>query len=253
MLKFRPGWLRALLSMVCVVSTLALPAVAFADWRDWLNTLTNDDDAVAGVAAELAESDIADGLREALGNGVRTAVNELGRKDGFLANADVRIPVPKHLQTIESGLRGIGQDGIADQFVSSMNRAAEGAVPHAADVFANAISTMSIDDARGILKGEPTAATDYLRRSSHGELEQRFRPLVEQAMAQVGVTHSYQSLLQAAGPLSAMIDTDKLDLSRYVTDEALSGLYTVIAEQEKQIRANPAARTTDLLKKVFGN
>ena len=100
MLEFRPGWLRALLSMVCVVSTLALPAVAFADWRDWLNTLTNDDDAVAGVAAELAESDIADGLCEALGNGVRTAVNELDRKDGFLANADVRIPVPKHLQTI---------------------------------------------------------------------------------------------------------------------------------------------------------
>lgn len=232
-----------------VVALVVLPA-AHADWRDWLDVLKSEE--AAPAVASLADSEIADGLRAALGQGVQRAVESLGSPDGFLANADVRIPVPGHLELVEKGLRSIGKDAIADQFVTSMNRAAERAVPEAASVFAGAISQMSIEDARGILNGGDRAATEFLKRSSNDELEGRFRPIVDAAMQQVGVTRDYQELLDKAGPVSALVDTDKLNLSGYVTDGALAGVYHMIGAEEQKIRENPAARTTDLLKKVFG-
>ena len=227
-------------------------APAQADWRDWLNAVTGSEE-TAQIASTLSESEIADGLKAALGQGVQNAVNRLGREGGFLADQALRIPVPEHLRAVESALRQVGQGEIADQFVGSLNHAAEQAVPAAAEVFSRAVSEMTIDDARQILDGSDTAATEYLRRSSGDELKQRFVPLVDDAVGEVGVTRNYQQLLDKAGPVAAFIDRDKLDLRNYVADEALDGLFTVIGEEEQKIRANPAARTTDLLKRVFGS
>lgn len=226
---------------------------AGADWKSWLKTLTADENTTAAVTSALSDSEIADGLRAALGKGVKNAVSQLGREDGFLANAKVRIPVPEHLKLVESGLRKIGKEEVADQFVNNLNRAAERAVPEAADVFAGAISKMTIDDARGILNGGDTAATEFLKRSSNDELKGRFAPIVDTAVRHAGATRSYQELLDKAGPAARFVDTEKLDLTNYVTDRALDGLYQVIGAEEAKIRANPAARTTDLLKKVFGS
>ncbi|MCB1747878.1 MAG: DUF4197 domain-containing protein [Gammaproteobacteria bacterium] len=238
-------------SAVIVALTLCwVVPCAQADWTTRLKDLLGSDSAAPAVDA-LSQSEVADGLRAALGQGVRNAVAELGREDGFLANADLRIPVPKHLRTLERGLRAIGKDDVADAFVTSLNRAAERAVPATGEVLADAVSKMSIEDARGILNGGDTAATDYLRRTSHADLQDRVRPLVDDAVRQAGVTARYQALLDRAGPAAQLVDTDKLDLSRYVTDRALDGLYSAIGAEEQRIRANPAARTTELLRKVF--
>ncbi len=239
------------LSGLALVLALATTPAA-ADWRAWLKDIAGSEE-TAAVASQLSQSEIADGLRAALDKGVRNAVSELGRPDGFLANSAVRIPVPKHLSMVESGLRTLGQDALADQFVTSLNRAAERAVPEAAGVFAGAISKITLDDARGILDGGPTAATDYLRRSSGAELAERFSPIVDGAIREAGVTARYQDMLDKAGPVAALIDRDQLDLGNYVTDRTLDGLFTVIGQEEQRIRANPAARTSDLLKKVFGS
>ncbi len=236
---------------VCVLF-LSNVAMVSADWKAWLNKLTTDESSQAAVANVLSEGEIADGLRAALSKGVGNAVKQLGSEGGFLSNAAVRIPVPEHLQLVESGLRKIGKGDIADQFSSSINRAAERAVPEAAEVFAGAISKMSISDARSILDGTDTAATDYLRASSNEELKGRFSPLVDAAVREAGATKYYQNMLDKAGPIASLLNTDKLDLGNYVTDHALEGLYQVLGQEEQKIRANPAARTTDLLKKVFG-
>jgi hypothetical protein len=224
---------------------------AHADWRSWLDQLTQDGSTAGTAAGALSQSELVDGLREALGRGVSSAVATLGREDGFLADAAVRIPVPAPLRPVERALRAVGRDDVADAFVTSLNRAAERAVPATGEVLADAVAHMSIDDARGIVDGGDTAATDYLRRTSDDALRARVQPLVDGAVREAGVTARYQSLLDRAGPAAALVDTGRLDLSAYVTDRALDALYTVIGAEEKRIRENPAARTTELLKKVF--
>ncbi len=233
------------------LSVLATVSVQ-ADWRDLMNQFTSND-TVQQAAGALSETEIADGLRQALGEGVRSAVASLGRPDGFLGDAAVRIPMPKHLGAVEDGLRAIGKADVADQFVTSMNRAAEQAVPEAAEVFANAVSAMTVEDAKAILDGTETAATDYLKRTSTDDLRARFAPMVDGALRAVDATAAYQRMLDKAGPMAALIDTKKLSLDGYVTDKALDGLFHVIGQTERDIRANPAARTTSLLKKVFGS
>lgn len=161
--------------------------------------------------------------------------------------------MPKHLGMVESGLRTIGKDAIADQFVESMNHGAERAVPEAASVFADAISQMTVDDAKAILDGSGTAATEYLKRTSGDKLGGRFTPLVKSAMGEVGVTQKYQDLVGKADVLGGLISTEKLDLNNYVTDKTLDGVFHMVGEEEEKIRENPAVRTTDLLKRVFSN
>ncbi|MEQ8232204.1 MAG: DUF4197 domain-containing protein [Gammaproteobacteria bacterium] len=238
-----------------VAVLIAVPVQA--DWRELLDKAAGSvresvgSGDAAAVAGALSQSEIADGLRAALGQGVRNAVDQLGREGGFLDNAKLRIPVPKHLRLVEQGLRGLGRDELADDFVASMNHAAERAVPAAADVFAGAVSRMTMDDARAILDGGDTAATDFLRRSSHDDLKARFAPIVDSAMREVGVTRAYQDMVERAGPAASLVDTSALDLTGHVSEGALEGLYAVIGAEERRIRENPAARGTALLKKVF--
>lgn len=203
------------------------------------------------AARDLPTSDIAAGLKEALARGTTHAIETLGRADGFWGNPAVRIPLPEPLQKTETLLRSLGQGKKVDAFQLSLNRAAERAVPEVADIFGDAIRAMTLDDARAILAGPPDAATQYFRRVAGERLAQRIRPIVADATGRVGVTRKYKAL--AGGPFGALGGTGgALDLDGYVTGKTLDGLFATIAEQEKEIRQNPAARTSELLKRVFG-
>lgn len=209
----------------------------------------------------LSEEQIVNGLKEALEVGVRRSVETLGQSGGFLGSPDVRIPLPAGLRKVETTLRGLGQDKLADDFVTSMNRAAEQAVPEAAAVLGDSVKQMTLEDARSILTSTNTAATDYFRRTSQGTLQERLLPIVKGATAKAGVTSGYKELLEKSGlnrsgllgDLSrSFLGNENLDLDAYVTRKTLDGLFVRIAEEEVKIRENPSARTTELLQQVFG-
>lgn len=234
-----------------VAMMVAAPPVS-AGLSDLLEKFSGKSDA-ASAAAGLSQSEALEGLRTALRQGVSEAVRTLGREDGFLGNPSVRIPMPDKLSLVEKGLRRMGRDDLADSFVESMNRAAERAVPAAAEVFSDAISGMSVDDAVGIVNGGPTAGTDYLERTSADDLAARFRPIVSEAMDRVGVTRRYQDLLGGSGTVGRFLGDDSdLDLTNYVTGEAMDGIFAMVAAEEQRIRENPAARGAAILQRVFG-
>jgi hypothetical protein len=215
---------------------------------------------VAGnSSARLAPNEVALGLKQALTNGVEAAIRELGHKDGFLTNVHFKIAMPKQLRTVEDALRALKQQQLADEFVATMNHAAEKAVPEAAGVFAESISQMTFADAQAILTGAPDAATKFFRRTTETNLYQRFLPIVKKATDSTGVTSNYKKVLSAVEKnkylgeaLDALSNPKSLDLDSYVTNKALDGLFKRIAEEEKRIREDPVARTTDLLRNVFG-
>lgn len=199
----------------------------------------------------LTQAEMVSGLKEALSKGVKNAIGQLGKDGGFLNDAGVRIPMPDSLARVEKLLRTLHQDKYADQFVASMNHAAEKAVPEAAGIFAEAIKGMTLEDAEAILNGPDDAATQYFRNKSAAKLAERFRPIVAAATDQVGVTASYKKMMGRAGAMAQYLGGAD-DLDGYVTGKALDGLFSKLALEEKAIRTNPAARTTELLKKVFG-
>jgi len=242
---------------VFLAGVVAAPPASHADWRDLLKkaeeTVKGAGGDGASTAAALSGSEVAGGLKEALDVGVQRAIEYLGREGGFLDNPAVRIPMPKPLQPVESTLRRFGQDELADNFVQTMNRAAERAVPETLDIFRDSVEAMTIDDARAILNGPDDAATQYLRRTSGERIRQAIRPIVEQATDQAGVTAAYKRMAgQAGSMLSGFMAPGSLDLDQHVTSGAVDGLFLKLAEEEQRIRENPAARSTELLKKVFG-
>jgi hypothetical protein len=208
----------------------------------------------------LSQDQLVGGLKQALSNGLQHAVGTLGHQDGFLTNLNVKIPMPERLMVVQKTLHSLKQDKLADDFVVSMNRAAEQAVPIATEVFIDAVRNMSIDDARAILTGSTNAATEYFRRTTSTNLFTKFHPIVEKATASAGVTSTYKKMTAAAGNssnslmkgLGGLMGSDAMDVDSYVTNKALDGLFKMVADEEAKIRANPAARTTDLLQKVFG-
>ena len=201
----------------------------------------------------VSDNEISGGIKEALGKGVSGAIKSLGKEDGFFRNVRVKIPLPKSLQRIEKVVRIAGQGKAVDDFVLSMNRAAEKAVPVAVDVFVESIKRMSFDDARQILfSKQQDSATQFFRRTSEETLREKFRPLVEEFTAKTGVTQRYKAMIGKAGFAAQFLGKDATDLDGYVTQKALDGLFLLIADEEKSIRKNPIGRTTSLLKKVFG-
>ncbi len=223
----------------------------------------SSDSAVASSAAlaGLSEAQVATGLKEALAKGVESAVGRLGVADGFLKDAAVRIPMPENLRKVERTLRTLKQDALADQFVTTLNRAAEQAVPEAAAVLGDSLKQMTLQDAKVILVGTNNAATAYFRRTSTTNLQERFLPIVKRATEQAGVTRVYKQMLDQAqggalggfGKLGAgLLGVDTVDLDSYVTSKSLDGLFLKIGDEERRIRESAAARTTDLLKQVFG-
>jgi hypothetical protein len=211
------------------------------------------------LASSLSQDQIIEGLKEALGKGVQAAVGRLGHEGGFLTNLDVKIPMPGKLQTVEKTLRALKQDKLADDFVNTMNHAAEQAVPEAAGVFGEAVKGMSIEDAKTILAGTNNAATQYFRKTTETNLFEKFLPIVKKATDQTGVTAAYKRLMEKAGGGSSfgsfgrsLLGDESVDVDAYVTNKALDGLFKMVAEEEQRIRENPLARTSDLLQKVFG-
>ena len=251
-------------SSLCVTAALLLSLVStragLLDSLGFGKKGTNETAVLpAGLTASLSQDQVVQGLKEALGKGVQQAVSRLGQDGGFLTNANVKIPMPEKLRTVEKTLRVLKQDKLADDFVSTMNHAAEKAVPEAAGVFGDAIKGMSIEDARGILTGTNNAATQYFRRTTETNLYAKFLPIVKRATDQTGVTSAYKQLMaKAEGANSfgsfgqSLVGGQSLDVDAYVTNKALDGLFKMVAEEERLIRANPAARTTALLQKVFG-
>ena len=199
----------------------------------------------------LSDQKTADGLKEALQVSTANAVSLTGKTDGYLLNEAIRIAMPEKLKTVEKGLRALGQGAKVDEFVASMNHAAERAAPAAKEIFVAAIHEMSFDDARRILGGGDSAATDYFRSKTTNRLKASFKPVVEKSMGEAGVTKSYDDMVgrYKSVPFASSVS---FDVNDYVVDKALDGLFHVIAQQEKEIRTNPAARVTDLLKGVFG-
>jgi len=207
----------------------------------------------SAAAALLTDEELVKGLKEALSKGTQSAIANLGKDGGYLNNLDVKIPMPEDLAKVEKLLRKLGQDKYADQFVATMNHAAEKAVPEAATLFADSLSKMTLADAKAILKGSDDAATQYFRKTSEASLKERFLPIVQGATDQAGVTSAYKKLMKKAGPTAELLGVGNTDLDTYVNDKAVDGLFKMIAAEEKRIRENPVARTTDLLKKVFGS
>ncbi|MBL8182380.1 MAG: DUF4197 domain-containing protein [Blastocatellia bacterium] len=204
-------------------------------------------------SGNVSDADISLALREALGNGVKSAIKTLGKTDGFLQNPRVKIPLPKNLQKVEKALRVAGQGKAVDEFVVSMNRAAEKAVPVAIDVFIDSIKQMTFEDVRQILfSKDQDSATQFFRRTSEEKLREKFRPIVENATTQVGVTQKYKSMIGRYGFAAKFLGHDVSDIDGYVTQKALDGLFLYIADEERKIRKDPIRRTTSLLKKVFG-
>jgi hypothetical protein len=202
--------------------------------------------------ADLSTDQLTQGLKEALGKGLQHAVASLGQPGGFFTNLNVKIPLPDKLQSVEKTLRAIGQGQLADQCIATMNQAAEQAVPAAADVFVNSLKNMSVEDAKGILNGPTDAATQYFRRTTETELTQKFLPIIQQSMTKCGATAAYEQVMDKARVASPFFKDPSLDLNAYVTGKALDGLFKMVADEEKRIRENPVARSTDLLKSVFG-
>lgn len=192
------------------------------------------------------------GLKEALNTATDIAVKQLGQDGGFLNDPAVRIGMPDSLEWVEKGLRMTGQSARADEFVGTLNQAAEQAVPLALDQFRAAIKNMTVSDAQAILTGPKDAATQYFRKQSEPNLRTQFMPIVSETTSKAGATSAYKNMLNSAGPAAGLMNSSSLNLDEYVTDKALDGLFLKVAEQESLIRTNPVARSTDLLKKVFG-
>jgi hypothetical protein len=247
-----PGLLTNLVLLLVVFAPGA--TAGLSDYLDKLGGSVGGTDAgKTTTMSSLTDQEMVAGLKQALAKGTGYAVETLGREGGFLDNAKVRIPMPKSLAWVEKSLRALHQDELADEFVASMNHAAEQAVPEAAAVFRDAVEAMTVQDARNILSGPDDAATQYFRTHTESTLTEKMRPIVARTMAKAGVTASYKNMMSSAGGFSGLLSGDATDLDGYVTKETLDGLFVMVAREEKQIRTNPVARSTELLKKVFGS
>lgn len=211
----------------------------------------------------LSQDQMVQGLKDALAKGLQEAIANLGHDGGFLTNLNVKIPMPEKMQTVEKALRTMKQDKLADDFVTTMNHAAEQAVPEAGSVFADALKQMTIEDAKTILSGTNDSATQYFQKTTQTNLYAKFYPIVQKATEQTGVTAAYKNLMakanvgQGLGSFGSalggtLLGKDSMDIDAYVTNKALDGLFKMVAEEEQQIRQNPVARTTAMLQKVFG-
>ncbi len=231
---------------------VAAPAHAF-DFNELLKGVLGTpatQPAASGVDA-LSSTEINAGLKEALTRGAEAAVAQLGKPDGFFGDAQLKIPLPPSLQKAEKAMRLLGMGKQADELVLSMNRAAEAAVPEAKTLLVDAVKTMTLEDAKGILTGGKTSATDFFRRKTEAQLTERFNPIVKATTDKVGLAQQYNRYAGMAAQFN-LVDKEQASVDQYVTREALDRLYKVIGEKEMALRANPLQAGSDLLKKVFG-
>ncbi len=232
--------------VLLILAMLLNPVVGLAQWGDLIKKGLG-----VGGKSGLSEAKIGNGLKEALKVATQNTVNLTGQKDGYFANQAIKILMPKKLGRLEKPLRMVGYGPQVDEIVLSMNRAAERAAPSAKKIFGDAVAQMTFDDAKKVLNGGDTAATDYFKGKTTDKLTAAFRPVVEKSMNEVGVTRKYKEMVgrYEAIPFSKDI---AFDPDQYVVEKAMDGLFYVLGQEEKKIRSNPAARVNDLLKEVFG-
>ena len=203
------------------------------------------------MTSPAVSQDVTAGLKEALAVGTGNAVQMLSKSNGYFGDAAVKILMPEKMQKAAEVLKKAGYQKEVDDFILSMNRAAEQAAPKARPIFEDAVKKMSFDDAQKILKGGNTAATDYFKAKTSSQLTDAFKPVIADSMNQVGATRSYKALTDRYNSMMPFGKMDSFDLDSYVTGKSLDGMFLKVGQEEAKIRTNPAARTTDLLKKVF--
>ncbi|MFM9910062.1 MAG: DUF4197 domain-containing protein [Chitinophagaceae bacterium] len=208
---------------------------------------------VKGGNTSLSNDEIIAGLKEALSVGANNSSQKLAALDGFFANAAIKVLMPAEAKKVESTLRAAGLGGMVDKAILSMNRAAEDASKSAAPIFINAIKEMSFQDAFSILKGNDTAATSYLKEKTTSALTTAFKPVIDEALKKTDATKYWRDVFETYNKLPTTFKKINTDLSGYVTEKALGGLFYQVALEEQKIRKDPAARVTDILKKVFAN
>jgi len=205
--------------------------------------------AVKGESS-LSTEEVAEGLKEALTNGASKGSDLVSQVDGYFKNAEIKIPFPPEVKQVETKLRQMGMGAEVDKFVLALNRGAEDAAKEAKPIFVSAIKQMSIQDAWSILKGEKDAATQYLKRTTTTQLTDKFKPVIQKSLEKVNATKYYSDLVNTYNKIP-LVQKVNPDLNQYATDKAIAGLFVMVAKEEANIRQNPGARTTDLLKKVF--
>lgn len=227
---------------------LVVPTIGFAQLKDLLNNAS--DEITKHAAATSDVTDISAGIKEALNMGITRQVSKLNAVDGFYKNEMVKILLPKELQKVDQTLRKMGMSKLADDGIKSLNSAAEDAVKEAGPVFVDAIKNMSFSDAKTILMGNETAATTYLKGTTMKTLYGKCNPIVKQSIGKVGADKIWTSIISKYNKLPLVTKVNP-DITDYVTNKTMDGVYTMISVEEKNIRSNALFRTTDLLKSVF--
>lgn len=215
-----------------------------------INRTLGDIGDVLGETGGLSQAEVAEGLKQALTQGISKGAAQASKTDGFYRNPKIKLPFPEDVQKVEQKLRQIGLGSEVDKFILTLNRGAEEAAKEARPIFVDAIKSMSIQDAWSILKGDDNAATEYLRRTTGTQLRAKFQPVISRALEKTEATRYYGSIVSTYNKLPGVQRVNP-DLEDYATTKSIDGLFLLVAEEEKNIRENPVARTTELLKKVF--
>jgi hypothetical protein len=216
-----------------------------------INQTLGDLNKTLGEGTPLTTAEVAEGLKEALIKGISNGSDLASQLDGYFKNPEIKIPFPPEVKKVEDKLRQIGLGGEVDKFIMTLNRGAEDAAKEAKPIFITAIRSMTIQDAWGILKGQPDAATQYLKRTTSLQLKEKFKPVIQNSLSKVNATRYYGDIVNTYNKIPLTEDVNP-NLDDYATDKAIEGLFLMIAKEEKNIRQDPLARTTELLKKVFG-
>ncbi len=217
-----------------------------------LNQAISDANKMIGGEQPLTANEVGEGLKEALIKGISTGSDLVSKTDGYFKNPEIKIPFPPDVKRVEDRLRQIGLGSEVDKFIVTLNRGAEDAAKEAKPIFIAAIKQMTIDDAWAILKGEPDAATQFLKRTTSTQLKAKFQPVVQASLDKVNATKYYGDIVTRYNSIP-MVQKVNPDLNDYATEMAMQGLFTMIAREEKNIRQDPVARTTELLRRVFGS
>jgi len=207
-------------------------------------------EAAMGKGTGLSSQDVANGLKEALSQGASKGSDQASKVDGFFGNPQIKIPFPPEVKNVEQKLRAVGLGGKVDEFVLSLNRAAEDAATQAKPIFIKSITSMTVEDAFGILRGEKNAATQYLKRTTTPDLTAAFTPVIKASLDKVNANQLYLNLITTYNKIP-LVQKVNPNLTEYATQKAMDGMFILVEKEEANIRENPAARTTDLLKKVF--
>jgi hypothetical protein len=237
--------------MKSIISFSVLSILLLACTTAQINQTLNEVNKVMATDIPLTTAEVGEGLKEALVNGISKGSDRVSQLDGYFKNPEIKIPFPPEAKKVEDKLRQIGMDKQVDEFIVTLNRGAENAAKEAKPIFISAIKQMTIEDAWGILKGNENAATNYLQRTTSAALKEKFKPVIQASLDKVNATKYYSDLVNTYNKIP-FVEKVNPDLNEYATNLAMRGLFLQIEKEEKNIRKDPLARTSDLLKRVFG-